>query len=766
MARWQALMEQTRWRLALRVLPFVLLSIVVLGVFSWAVFSRHLVDEFVAHQEEQACTDLERLADRAALAAVVLEARASDLFGASAVAGGEPACEDLLAYDLLSGMALAGPGGGDGSRPAYVLQEALRSPANVASLDDWFASRDPVASPSLLTAAFRGPRGPLRASLADGNPWHPVVIYPPFLLAGTPDGAAGRAVLPVLVVENDGECARVVGDPHKVFFLDLARLAGEAEPHAWWCLVDDAGRVLAGADGAPAPGVFLSGQPRGDGPFKHFSGDQMLAAAPRVQLLGHMQGGPRLSPWVATRTSGRSVPVTLLTVSETAGMRAMSLRFAAGVMLAALAAMVLPLVGVSRVAGAIGARLALLARNLEAVARGDYSRRLDPGRQDEVGELIGYFNLMTVSLDEAHRQLRENESGLQITVENMRQLDRAKDDFLMLVSHEVRTPLTSIMAGVDYLKSTLGRTGPAEQELLRNLNLDEVVGIIESSGQRLGGFMQDAIQMTSIQSVDKELQLQPVPAGHLLEVGLCGVRERAEARGITVENALSGQDEWCVLCDQRVLKLALEKVLKNAVQHNREGGAVIIREAERVPGVDPTDLLPNGEMIHRLMSQGSFRAYEDEEISWRVIEVFNTGRPIPADRRRALFGKFELVGRIENHQRGSGLSLPIAQCAVQHHGGRIFVHSTDEGNSFYLLLPTLRGPAAGADGLGDDQAEGLRGVAGHEEVGQVADPAGLEVELDDAGAGLAGGADQPGGGVDGAGGADDEAQLATGGRLR
>ena len=63
----------------------------------------------------------------------------------------------------------------------------------------------------------------------------------------------------------------------------------------------------------------------------------------------------------------------------------------------------------------------------------------------------------------------------------------------------------------------------------------------------------------------------------------------------------------------------------------------------------------------------------------RIGEAMITGEPIPEDRKEALFGKFELVGRIEHHQKGTGLSLPIAGAAMETHGGRIFVESI-EGN--------------------------------------------------------------------------------------
>jgi len=296
------------------------------------------------------------------------------------------------------------------------------------------------------------------------------------------------------------------------------------------------------------------------------------------------------------------------------------------------------------------------------------------------------------------------------------------------------------MGGVDFMRSALEKADPAQKAAVQALHLPEIVDIVASSGRRLSGFMNDAIQMTAVQGAERELDLKPVPVERLLEVGLCGVRERARLRNITVVNEFTGDDGWSVLCDLGVLKLALERILSNAVVHNRDGGRVVIRRAESIPGLTGEQITPDADMVRRLWSQKSFLDYANTPINWLLVEIFNTGAPIPEDRRRALFGKFELVGRIEHHHKGSGLSLPIAQAAIEHHGGRIFLDSADrDGNSFYLLLPCVPegiGAARDTENLWDQTGQGPGRFAGHEQVGQVRDAAGLEVELDHAGAGL------------------------------
>ncbi|MBE0529593.1 MAG: HAMP domain-containing histidine kinase [Rhodospirillales bacterium] len=454
------------------------------------------------------------------------------------------------------------------------------------------------------------------------------------------------------------------------------------------------------------------------------------------------------------------LPLTLIAATPAHRLRELALVYFAGVALVGVLALIVGLAGLARVVDGVSARLATLGASMEALARGDYTRRLPRGPADEVGRLMGYFNLMAGSLDEAHRQVKEKAANLRAALENQRQLDRAKDEFLVLISHEVRTPLTAILGGVSYLKSTVKRADPADRDVLARLNLVEIAEVIASSGERLNGFMTDAIQMTAIQTGVSRLELAPVPPRELLAPGLERVGPWAHSRGITVENRLAADVGWQVLCDRGVLQVAVQKILDNAVVHNLDGGRVVVREIDAVPGFGPAATLATPDQVQRLREQPGWLPWSGEQVAWRLLEIHNTGRAIPRHRLDALFGKFELVGRIEHHSRGSGLSLPIAKAAVEQHGGRILVRSEEGwGTAFYLLLPTLPAVAGSAGGLWDDAPQGVGRRTGHEQVGVAADRAGLEVELDHHGAARAGDGDQAGGGPDGARSADHEEHL-------
>jgi len=138
------------------------------------------------------------------------------------------------------------------------------------------------------------------------------------------------------------------------------------------------------------------------------------------------------------------------------------------------------------------------------------------------------------------------------------------------------------------------------------------------------------------------------------------------------------------------------------------------------------------------MDQPAFMDYENEQIRWRLIEIFNTGVPIPAKNQNALFGKLQVTGRIEHHKQGSGLSLPIARSAVENHGGKLFlVSDAANGNSFYMLLPFLDAvpvlPAIRGSNSWNEIDECFGGTASDKKVCKVANPTSLKVELEHVG---------------------------------
>ncbi len=414
--------------------------------------------------------------------------------------------------------------------------------------------------------------------------------------------------------------------------------------------------------------------------------------------------------------------------------------------------LVITLVGIMRVIRLASRRLYALGDAMRDVARGDLDRRLEITCRDEVGTLISYFNNMADDLSR-HRNLADQRAAqLRSSLDDLKRLDKAKQEFLTLVSHEVRTPLTAIKGGVEYLRSSIRDVSAAENEIFEGHNLPEILNIIDKNMQRLGGFMNDATVMANIQSMHKRMTITQAPARDLIQDILSSHAEAIAEKKLEVRHELPPGCPWELLGDMEMLYLALEKVVNNAVAHNVPGGLVVIREVFGVPDAGgPEDLRARVDAAAgELFPDGR---WHDHAVRWRLIEIYNTGKPIPEDRQEALFTVFELVGPIENHQRSTGLSMPIVKTALERHGGGVFVLAREGGgNSFFLLVPTLD-QGDGISGrpesnLWSEVGQGFGGIPGYEEVDPRGQGAGCEVEFADLGAVTVGQVCQTGRGVD------------------
>ena len=796
---WKRLTFHTHTQVFLRVMPVVVVTILALGLFSWVVFATNITESAANKQCQELAAFVENLRHQAVRDATALEywkekRWSRDLMdrpSGSAMESRQAWMDRLIRFDKVGAAAMVSYGDPDSGRNAICsLSVSLDNAPNRKILNGWLSDHELLLGENFPLDLWSRTSESLSPVLAESDFFHSTYLFPPILMqvsekADRRPGRASRlALVPVLVREKsnqqvldppregrddpaENDVAWLENNTHGIFFLELASLVEETNLRDWWCVLDDKGQVMGSSSGLPFAGIKLKDQPELEevGIFGAMSGAELASwMDSRWTGMDHRLASWKERPWMVTASRPGDLPMSILTASPAGYLRTTTLRYAGAILAVALAALLGAFVGIAKALRPFSNRLSTMSHNMESLASGDYSIRMEAGPEDEVERLVGYFNTMARSLEETNSQLEEKTDHLGTALKNLRALDKAKDDFLVLISHEVRTPLTSIMGGIDYLKSSVARCEDSIREAMNRLNISEITEIMDHSAGRLRDFMNDAIQMISIQNNDRKLALQSVPAQDLLDACLAPIRDQIEGKGLTMENRLSDEEDWNLLCDVEILRVALGRILDNAVGHNVPDGVIRIGEAGSVPGRGAAAELADNDGLLRLLAHVKKRGPTQEDVTWRLLEIFNTGEVIPKHRQEALFTKFQIVGDIEHHQKGSGLSLPIALAAVEHHGGDIFLDSVEgEGNSFYLLLPTVSAvpekPFGRETGSGDQEAQGLRSVAGYEEIRVMADAAALEVELHDAGPGLPGGGDQSRGGMDGSGRAHDDEEI-------
>jgi signal transduction histidine kinase len=279
--------------------------------------------------------------------------------------------------------------------------------------------------------------------------------------------------------------------------------------------------------------------------------------------------------------------------------------------------------------------LKTINKALSKVKEGTYGEKIEYTSDDEIGELVNSFNIMSDTIKEKEEQAKKT--------------DIAKDEFLAMITHELKTPLVPIQGYSDILLNEhLGKLTPEQKDRL---------SIIKSSSETLLGIISDLLDVQK------------------LEIGQ--LRMKKEDSDIK-DSILKSVNALAPQAEKKEVKLTSN--VKNFV---------ICHDSERIKQV-LTNLIKNA-MIAVEPKKGEIEVIMEENPSEIQISVKDNGMGIPQDKQKDLFKKFYQVDTTLTRERGgSGLGLAICKGIIDNHGGKISVESEEgKGAKFTLTIPKL-----------------------------------------------------------------------------
>jgi len=279
-------------------------------------------------------------------------------------------------------------------------------------------------------------------------------------------------------------------------------------------------------------------------------------------------------------------------------------------------------------------RLQRVARSVRAFEQGKYDTRLAVSAKDEVGELARAYNRMA--------------GTIAANLEKLEQTDNLRRELIANVSHDLRSPLTSIQGYVETLLM--------KQDSLSSAQIREYLQVVLSDATKLNEMVHELFELSKYEARQIEPKLERFSLTELIQDVAVKYRSRAEQQQVAI-SALLPEKLYFVLADINMIERVLSNLIENALAHTSSGGRVAVELREN-----------------------------EERARVRVIDS-GTGierRDIPFIFDRFFSGRWEGAGS----RGGSGLGLAIAQRIAELHGSRIQVESEPgRGSVFFFELP-------------------------------------------------------------------------------
>jgi len=325
--------------------------------------------------------------------------------------------------------------------------------------------------------------------------------------------------------------------------------------------------------------------------------------------------------------------------------------------LIALGFVVLSAVGIRLIAARITTPLQALTLASEAVASGDYARRVAIRRRDELGRLSVAFNAMTEQVEGAHRDLEERVSQrtakleearvlLERHVEELAAVNRELESFSYSVSHDLRAPLRHITGFSMMLRESAASTLDSEGQRFLQTIID--------AATRMGRLIDDLLAFSRVGRT--QLARSSVDLNRLIQ------EARQEVCADINGRAVSWQVHHLptVKADPALLRLVFVNLLSNALKYSAKRPLTEI-EVGVMPERDDT-----------------------------VVYVRDNGVGFDMQYAHKLFGVFQRLHSNDEFE-GTGIGLANVRRIVQRHGGRTWAEGAINGGAtFYISLPNER----------------------------------------------------------------------------
>ena len=236
---------------------------------------------------------------------------------------------------------------------------------------------------------------------------------------------------------------------------------------------------------------------------------------------------------------------------------------------------------------------------------------------------------------------------LERAFERQAELEQARNDLVASVSHDLRTPLSSMRAMVEAISDGV----VSDQSTVRRY-CTALAGEVE----RLSGLIDDLFELSRLEAGSASLRVLPNSVEAILAATVDSMKAQAAGREVELRDSLESE-LGSVMVDSHMIQRALCNLIQNAIRHTPPDGTIVVEAHDQGPTVR--------------------------------IDVVDTGQGIPQQDIEKVFDRFYRGEKSRSREYGgTGLGLAIAKGIVEAHGGRIWVESgAGAGSRFSFSIP-------------------------------------------------------------------------------
>jgi len=286
-----------------------------------------------------------------------------------------------------------------------------------------------------------------------------------------------------------------------------------------------------------------------------------------------------------------------------------------------------PLINVNRVA--------------ERMANLDFTRTSTIDSDDEIGELSRSLNRLSCNLQESMTDLQQANQQLSIEIDKVRELEGKRSAFIATVSHELKTPITSVSGQIEGMIRNIGAYKDRDKYLQRSY-------VIMKDMEKL---VHELLNIFKLESAGFEPQLELVNVSNLVQNSMRRLEYASNDKSMVVETNIV--DSLWVRADSNLIEKAITNVIQNAIQYSTSGERVLI----------------------------CLESVRDHV----VFQVLNTGASIPNNQLSEIFEPFHRIEKSRNRNTGgSGLGLYIVKQILDLHHIEYSITNTKIGVLFQM----------------------------------------------------------------------------------